>query len=450
MAHVLRITDSTSTVTFTSGDMYLAEYVPQVATDVFTPIKERLTVGFTTSIATITSNIQSINRLLYQAQSYDRNRSGARVYVEFDPGTSGTVYRSLLYGGSVHPTDDFLGSQWGSGKIEFEIEWTRDPFWEGPVTAVPLSNASDTDNTSGIAVNNRGDASGENWVSISATDVAGDLPAPIRLWITHNSTDANNAGDFYIFHNVYANPSSFVHIIEAESSTDSHVTSTTDSTCSSNAYAAIAWDSTSETKIAEWTLASSDISDAASERFALLLRWNGLFPLTDCWIRPKIETRTYYYDVWVGNLSLVSATTDGDELTLLDTVRLPPYLVEQANLGELALTLYGLRNSTDNDISLDYIQLSPISGDTGWLHLKAVTRGLGPGEKVVYDGTEGFTYRYENLTKFGDITQYGGPLLLVPNEAQKLYFLTADYTGLALPSQNWTVRMWYRARRFVL
>lgn len=453
MAAILRITDGTTdtagTVTFSTGSMYVREYTPAVTAELTAPLRERATVGFFSSIAAIRANVQAINRFFYQAASYHRNRSGKRIYVEFDPDGSGTPYRSLLYSGAAHPSEEMLGGEWGGVNIEYELEWERDPYWEGPLTQIPLSNESATDTTSGITVNNVNDATGWNWVTISSSDIAGDLPAPIKLEMQNSTDAAVSAREFYVFHNVYSNPSGFVHIIEAETSTDTHVTSTTDATSSSLAYAAIAWDSEATTKIASWPLSSSDMSDAAGGRFALLTRWRGNFPLTDCWIRFKLENPVDASEIWVGNLTLISSTTDGDELTLLDTLRLPPYLEGQTNLQALALTMYGKRSSTDNAIALDYIQLSPISGDSGWLRFYSVGQGVYASEYFIHDDTEGITYRQDGSgNKSAVFAQYGGPILLSPNVAQRLYFLTSNYAGNAEIAQTWTVKLWYRPRRY--
>ena len=450
MAHVLRLTDGTTTITFTSGDMYLADYVPRSAIDLYSPLQERATVGFITSTALIQSNLAIVNRLFQQALNYAENKSGPKVYVEFDPGTSGTAYRSLLYSGEIELPDDTLGVGWGTASIEAVLTWVRDPFWEGALTQIPLSNGSDTDNTAGITVDNRDDSDGDNWVSISSSDVGGDLPALMKLQLYNATTDSTAQDEIYVFHNVYSAPASFVHIIEGESAVNSTdtVTSTTDATCSADAYAVITWSSTSETKIAEWTLSSSDLSDAAGGRFSVLARWNGQFVYDDCWLRLKLETTVNYDDLWEGNLSLVSSTTDGDELSNLDTLRLPPSLPGQTTIKELALRLYGLRGTAGTTINLDYLQLSPISSSSGWLRFKSVGKGVPAEQTFIHDPIEDLTYYKDASGNFiAEWAQYGGPIQLIPNAAQKLYFLTSDNTGSAKTSQQWTVKLWYRPRR---
>ncbi len=445
MSHTLSVSDGTTTVTFTTGDLYLAEYVPAVTSDLSQPIKEQAVVGFYRTIASIRASVNSLNRLFAQAVNYAQSGTGAKVYVQFDPDDTGDTYRSLCYGGTIKGGADFLGGEWGAANVEMTVEWTRQPYWEGPLTQVPLSNASDTDNTAGLAVVNHWDGStDENYVDIAAGAILGDLPAAMKLQMTNGDTDVFD--EFYVFHNVYSAPSSFVHIIEAESDTD--LTATTDATCSGGAYAALTWDSTGETLIGAWTLASSDMSDAAGGHFAIVARWAGQFPYSDCWMRLKLSTSGTAYDLWSGSLSRVSASTDGRELSLLDTVDLPPYLKGQATISELLLRLYGKRDSTDSTVNLDYLMLAPISGGGGWLHVQSVAAGVPGGASLFVDEIEGITYRNDvNSNWRAEFQVTGGPILLVPNVAQRLYFLTSDNTGTASPSDASTVKLWYRPRR---
>lgn len=447
MTHTLRVTDGTTTVTGTSGDAYLAEYSPAVSADLSQPLKEQATVGFFGTLASIRSKVGDLNRLFQQAQAYQRTHAGSRVYVEFDPGDSGDFYRSLLYSGRAWFDADVLGPEWAAQNIDVNLEWTRQPFWEGDLTQVQLSNGSDTDNLSGITVGNCNDATHENWVDIKAGEILGDLPAPIKLQMFNSDTDSNDSDEIFVWHNVYSSPAAFVHVVEAEGSSDA--TETTDATSSGGSYGTIAWSTDVETMVAEWTLASTDLSDASGGRFGILARFAGQFPYSDAWLRVKLETTTNYYDLWVGELSLVSSSTDGRELKLLDTLRLPPYLEGQTSIRELALRLYARRDAASSSFDLDYLQLSPISGDAGWLWFRAVDRGVPPSRYFVHDAIEGITYRMDGTGDFiSTFSQKGGPVLLQPAAAQRLYFNTSDYTGTAAVAQTWIVKLWYRPRRY--
>lgn len=445
MGHVLRITDGTTTVTLTSGDMYLNEYTPEVSLR-NESVQEEPVIGFTGSLATIRGNINSLNHLFDQAASYQSNQTGPRVYVEFDPGSSGTVHRSLLFGGIVHMNEDVLGWQWAAANLELEIEWYRQPFWEGPLTVLPLTNSSTTNSVTGITINNVNDSNGENWALIDGDDVDGDLPSPIKVEMYNAYASAAPADEVYIFHNVYSNPASLTHVLEGESATGSYVSTAAEGSpgSSNDEYAVIAWSTTNEIKTATLALSSAQLSSAGGGRFAVMARWNAAFPYTDMWLRLKLEGASGI--IWEGGLNVIPNVR---ELHLLDTMRLPPNLYGLSNIKEMNLNLYSKRTEAGtHTLNLDYLMLAPISGDYGWKRFVSVNTGIDYEEYFYHDDTERFNYRVDAASnKIAEFTEYGGPILLVPNQDQKLYFMTCDNNGLALVEQSWTVKVWYRPRR---
>jgi hypothetical protein len=446
MTHILRVTDGTTTISISdvsTGDVYWSEYTPQVSADHNAPLREKVSIRLINTISTARDNVNSLNRLFAQAQAYQDSRTGPRVYVEFDPGNTGSVYRSQLYSGAVKPVTETLKTDWRVVKVGYELEWERQPFWEGPLTQVPLTNSGGTANTSGLTVTNVNDSTGENWVDVAAEYVLGDLPSPIKVQMV-NATNADATDEIYFWHNVYSYPTSFPHIVEAESSVGGSVTPSGTTTCSGGTFAVISWGTATETMIAEYNLSATTLGYAAGGRFAILARWHGLFPYSDCWLRVKLETPTNYYPVTIGNLSLVSPIASGRELVLLDTMRLPPYLEGQTSQQALVLRLYAQRTG-GGTINMDYLQLSPIAG---WMRFKSAARGVPYQSTFVYDGPEERTYYADGSNNWrSEFAQYGEPILLTPNADQRLYFNTSDYLGNAKIDQEWTVKAWYRPRR---
>lgn len=452
MSSTLRVTDGTTTVTLSSGDFYIVEYQPQVAQDFSQPLKERCRVRHKGTVAGARTDYASLNRLLYQAEAYHRTLTGPRVYVEFDPGDTGDVYRSLVYSAKAQPMPSLIGPDWYNANIGMEMEWTRQPFWEGPLAQIPLTNTSATDDTSGITITNSNysntGGSAENWVSIDAEDVLGDLPGPIKLEMTNSKNGADDSNEILVFHNVFSDPANFPHVLEAEDATGATVTPAADATCSDGSKATLAWAAATETLIAEWSLSAALLGYASGGQFAVVARFADLFPYDDCWLRLKLLTTTDYYTLHTGELAKASNIASGRELKVLDTLRLPPYLEGETALRALALRLYGLCDATAPSFALDYLMLCPISGDAGYLQFLSKAAGVPYNTKFVHDGCEGKTYRIDGSNNLiGEFTRLGGPLLLTPNRDQKLYFLTSDYNGYAKTDQTWTVKLWHRPRR---
>lgn len=450
MTHTLRVTDGAGTVTLSdvsSGDTYWMDYTPQVAVDMSAPLKESLSVRFGKTIQNARDNVNALNRLFYQAQAYNRTKTGNKVYVELDPGGTSTPWRSQLFEGAIKPVDDTLKSvDWSNKSLSFDVEWTRQPFWEGTLTPVPLTNVNGTANTAGLTVTNVNDNTGQNWVAVTGSDIAGDLPAPIKVQMLNATNGSDSTDEIFVWHNVYSTPASFAPILEGEASAGS-VTPTGTSTCSAGSAVTIAWGTTSaETSVATWTVSAAQMGYAKGGNFAILARWHGLFPYNDCWVRMRLGTTSTWFVVHEGDLSLASPIASGRELKVIDTVQLPPYLAGETSVKELSLVMYAKRTG-GGTINLDYLQLSPISGDSGWLRFKSVARGVPYNCNFVHDDIEGVTYRDDGTNKISEFTQYGGPILLVPQQAQRLYFNTSDYNGYAKINQQWTVRLWYRPRR---
>jgi len=99
-------------------------------------------------------------------------------------------------------------------------------------------------------------------------------------------------------------------------------------------------------------------------------------------------------------------------------------------------------------VNLDYLHLSPISGDGGWKRFKSVDDGIPYQGYFYHDATEGWSYSVgTGGKKRAEFTEYGGPIELVPGQNQRLYFVTCNEVGTASISQTWTIKVWYRPRR---
>ena len=567
-AHVFQISDGTTTKSFISGnDMKLIRYQPLTSLD-GEDVTERFSVNFTSKTpATNAANINTINKLFEQAKNYANTKTGAKVYAGFDPGTSGTVQRSLIRTGRIILNDEVLATRQYDQTLQLEIEWTRQGFWEGALTQIPLSNTSATDDTSGITVNNgndagtcqaetavivgtitgdgnasvtvtatgmagspitelvavlNGDGAGavatkmaaqlntnstitdlfyvstngialimtklvpaandtnlniaytnvsctgltpdatsndttagsttvhENWVSIDGSDVVGDIPAPIKVQMYNSYNSANEVDEIYIFHNVYSTPASLTHILEGEAATGATVSRAVagagDSTINNSGfYGLLTYTATTETLIATWELATAQLTYMAGGRFAVLSRYHSAFSYNDMSLR-IVLTSANGSVLWRGDLV---AITNYRALQFIDTLRLPPYLYGQANLKGIYLKLYALRNQAGaHSLYLDYIQLSPISGDGGFKRFLSVDVGVLYQEYFTHDAIEGYTYRTDTSSKIiSEFTDYGGSINLVPGASQKLYFNSCDTNEESLVKQTWTVKLWYRPRR---
>lgn len=448
--HTLQVTDGSGTVDLSDGtNTRFIEYTPQVSSN-GEPVRESLSIHFLAgTLATNTGNVQSLNKLFEQARNYQRSETGNRVYVQLDTFKAGTVYRSRLFDGKANLRSETLAYHSIRQKFILDIEWIRQPFWEGTLTQIPLTNSAGTLDTSGLTVYNTYDASGDNWVGIEGTSVIGDMPAPIKVELQNAYSSAQPADEFWFNHNVYSTPGSLDNILEAENATGGTLTATAEGTpgASEGSYAAIQWDGTVETAIVTFSLSSAALGNMAGGLFGIVARWNVAFPYDDCWTRLNLETggNTLYQ----GEISLIPDTR---ELHLLETMRLPPYLPGQGSLQAIDLVLYAQRlTAGTHTLNLDFLQLSPISGMAGWKHFTSIGAGVEYQAYFYHDATEGFDYTVGTAgNKIADFQNSGGPIELIPGQDQRLYFLSSDSNGSALVEQSWTAKLWYRPRKNIL
>lgn len=454
MAHTLSITDGTTTVTLSSGNQYLSRYTPETAWN-NEDVSERVMVGFTgATITDAVTTLRTISALFEQARRWDKYKTGPRVFINFDPGATGTAYRSLLRRGNLNLNEKTLKEHWGGRNLELELEWTRQGFWEGPETALSMTSFATALNTT-VSIMNKSDSDGGNYVTIASTDIVlGDLPAPMNLTVTNTSPTTDGFADItdlYVFHNVDSNPLTFTHIIEGESSTD--ITGTTDTVSSNYAYAALSWATQTDTLLARYTVSNTQVDAMAGGRFAVIAAQNfSALPSSDTKYF-SIRLSTSSFDAWyyIGPKTQTLNGTDVNYYVFIDVLRVPPSLLTETSFDSLYLELWGYAPSTDaHAYPLDYLMLAPISADNGWLRVKfagvALTDGATYNEKIVVNEYDGSTYILSsgNLKK-AIVSLYGGPILLIPNKTQRLYFL-ANVSSTKMRTQAMTVSIYYRPR----
>lgn len=455
----LRITDGTTTVTLTSDDALLLEYVPRTpGMDVrsvglatqdgeeqigarWNNVTEQAQVLITGGMAAARETLNKLNRLFEEAREFQWQRLGAQVWAEFRPAATEDWYRSELLSGKVEVDEEVLRSwYWNEGRIEAAVIWTRRYFWEGPEAELPLTNGNGSRVTGGLTVYNHDDADHDNYVEIAAEDVTGDTPGPVKLQMQNTFDSTARAAQFFVAHNVLSNPGSFDHILEGESASGG--TNVTDTSCSGGAYKSVSWTGDSEIELLRWDLSTAFLNAAAGNYFRILARFLTA-PSAETWLcfKIKMELTTIWEGAWIEAGSSYS-------LQDLDTLQLPPYLVGAGDLYPLKLSLLGKRVG-GGSLYLDFLQMSPLDG---WRKLLPKGYSLAYGALIVDDGISGYLYTYgwSPAGKTGHYSSRGQPLLLRPQTAQRLYFLHDTDSGSAPIERTLQVRAWYRPRRLVL
>lgn len=466
MAHLLRITDYNGTVEFNAGNNNLLDYVPRspdLSTIDFMPealrdggerlkttrrnvTESALVILGGTSTDAMRSAVGSVESYLRQAEAYQERRSGSPVYMEFQPGGSGDVYRSEVLSGKVELSDLTLSaSQWNKNKARALVAYTRRYYWEGAEGTIQLYNSAGT-STTGVTVYNCNDGTpptGQyNYVEIAGTSVAGNYPAPIRLQITNSYNDAEYLGNVWVGHNVFANPATFSHIIEAETAS-SGGSSVASVAASGGYYRGFTWATDAETLAFTWPLSAALLSASAGQWFNVLAKW---WLTCDTGIKYRLEIR-YGAEVLWSSQSVSLDTLIATTIRSLGSVQLPPWATN--NSVALSLLMY-VKKTGGSTVNLDFLQLTPTDSIRTYI---ALAYGVPYNSRLVDDSITDSLYEDSGdaTARAGFYEARGAPIMLWPGKLQRLYFLQHGVNNNSADiDRTASICVYYRPRRLTL
>ena len=140
----LRVTDGTTTVDLTGGTTGITgcTYFPLAHRPGDATVAEQAElVCKGTTAANIRAALNSIERLCEAAARRRASGKGTRIFVEYKPVDSDTLYRSELYGGRLVYSEEPGARRFGetSPAIKVAFVFERAPWWEGPEVELQLS-----------------------------------------------------------------------------------------------------------------------------------------------------------------------------------------------------------------------------------------------------------------------------------------------------------------------
>lgn len=284
----------------------------------------------------------------------------------------------------------------------------------------------------------------QNQVHIAATEVIGDLDAPCRIEIT-DTFATNNSYQFHVGHNILSNPATLSHILEGEHA--SGITSIdADAACSGGEYATLTWAVDTEATLADWTLPSEFLAKAAGGDFRVLARFQVITNVTDVKFRLKI----LYGSAEIFTGKVVQPDSAYSYLIRdLGIVTLPPWFQDSGTMEALTLRLTG-KITGGTTIKLDCLALHCLDG---YRYLEPVATGIPQNSRLVDDGILGELYvdTGADTARAAYYNGRGKPIMLKPNTAQRLYFLTASSTAnTAEVNRTSSIRVYYRDRRLTI
>ncbi len=409
-------------------------------------VTDRFDVWVTIPVgSTLHDMVEPVNQALEAASQHKDDTDG--IYWNFAILSTESTWRTRVFGGSVL-FDGRVASRAKHSRVKLTIIVTHAPWWEGAEAQLPLTNGNGTNNISGLTIysHDDGGAGHDNYVSINAADVDGDLPGATRLQLLNNyATD--RVYDIWIGHN-WTDPGNLAHILEAENASGG--SSGSDASCSNGSYRHITLLSGVDTSLFTWSLGASFWNACKGRPFKILCRFydgNTQFLSNLSSIRWQLKLVYTATNIWESSW----ISTDPDRTILirdLFTLRLPPWLPSQTGLNAIDMTLMARQDTGISlDAGIDFLQATPVDG---WRYIQHIGYGTEQNRRIMDDGINGDLYTDDGAGtgKLGILVGYGQPIMVYPNKLQRLYFLMHSHLGnQAEIARTLSVKLYYRPRR---
>lgn len=472
MAHILRFTRDSQTITLTSSPFLLLEYVPVTPTlstiDAVSELEDggerikttrrnvrevievmlRPTGGQT--MADVASQIETLENWLLLAEAHQEDEAGSPLYLEFQKDGENKFWRSEVLGGYVSLDRSALHT-WLIGKrVEFEIAITRRYYFEQSTEdELPASTKTVTDQLGGVTLYNHtdSDAGHGNWLEIAGQNIGGVLPAPMRLEMRNTYDSSSRAYKFIIGQNVFAGMT-YTHQLEGEDGSYFYGGSTQNlASCSGGKYRTVSV-ATAWGPIISWDVTSAMLAQYRGRFFRILARFPSAPPPSGTRIKARIT--------FPAGSSFLTNVAESEEVQLdpwallqeIGTIQIPPWLIGETNLTSVSLALYGKSSSAGN-LSIDFIQLLPIDG---WRVLMPKGYGLAYNCRLVDDGMNGsiWTDGWSPAGKTGHYVGRGQAPLLWPGRTCRVYVLQTGQSNAMEIDRTISAKIYYRPRRLTV
>lgn len=383
----------------------------------------------------IPAQVQSVNRLFERARSQDP--AIEKVWLEYQVQEGETAWRSRIYNGAVTPTSG-LAREFSRGRVNVEIAFERDPFWEGPETTLPIGNVNNG------KVFNCNDGSGTapnmmvNSASVAAGLILGDLPTPVRLEIVNDYT--KNLGALWIGLNKTRADWNESWSLEAEAAIGITPVSATGASGGAIAQGQMTFGD-SPLPILRWEIPDTIINKLRGHRVRMLLRpyYTGAYSNFKYKLKMVAGSLTVYETDWIRE----SAFYAQHWLDLFD-FPMPPWLEGETDLAGLVLELWAAPTITGTwTWAFDDVMLF---AQDGFVNLETMTV---QGGKVVIDGDRGWSEDQDGKKR--GLRKMVGSLMLTPGAYHLFSF--AAHTSLANQApinHSLIVSGSYRPRRWTL
>lgn len=442
MAHVLSLTDGTTTVPLSATNVMLSNYTPQAPEmaeggtdgeylgDVFyrnitEPVELYIYAAGKTALQTAT---RAIETMLERAARRRARKDGPRVYLQLQVDGEAAAWRSEILAGRLELAQNAL-ALYANVAFEARLFITRRPYWEAAAdTELSISSNGFAAATGGRTITNTSDS---NWVQIAAAQITGAVPCALRVDVENLNAQVHILSGFVMVNNAYAAPATLdIYRMAAEAVGGSGVLS-------------VAQPSGNAVNL-RWLLPDA-IPDACMGGYVrAVLVCNSID--FDSQVRGVIEHgegASYSPLIWGPLVEVQSDVID------LGVFPMPPG-GQTAGYSAVHFGIAGRHTSTW-DANIHHLELIPVSSEKRIANGGTFgARSLPQNAAVVSDDILGETYVE---TSAGDrhafLVGRGGPLWGFPGVVQRIVIAWSGLDGNWYNHQS-SVRVWARPRRLTI
>ncbi|MHB9031925.1 MAG: hypothetical protein ACYC6L_02645 [Anaerolineae bacterium] len=419
-------------------------YVPETSiTDEH--IVETLTLYAAGTLAEVKADIGALNRMLSYAGEHPRGSLG--VWLQYGADEAADLWRSRIYGGLVQ-YEERLSKGLKDGRIRIALVLERDPFWEGAETALPLSNGNGTDVTDGLRVFDCNDGAGaspnvhNNWADIDAGDVAGDMPAPLKLEFTNAYDVAAYLSKLWLAGESAPLAGCVIEAEDAKASLSGTVSA--NSSYSGGERLEVSWTGDTQNWLAMWELPSALLTSARGRWFKVFMRFTTQ-TTSGIRLQCKLQWSTTIAPAVLITTSREVLTTSGVKVLEIGEFQLPPWPVYSVAPRAIGLNLYAQKTG-GGTVYLDYLWVAPVEQ---FRQLAPITGDIEYQGVLVDDGLTEELRRFDaaNSTWLQNYVGSGAPIQLRPGADNRISLMQLSNGYDAEIARVVSLKAWYRPRR---
>lgn len=403
-------------------------------------VTENLHIALRGSTSSIRNTIKALEDYLVKINRHSREGIGQPHYLRmYDQNDSSYRYSHLLSAHLEGLPDTLLYKETGSLAIDLIV--TRENFWDSDEIALPLSNSTGTDVTSGLTIFNHAAETYENYCTIDTSGLGSDFPPPMRLEFT-NLYSSNLLGDLWMGAFGLDSEGEFPNL-QFEIATGTAGSLVMDSSASNGSYFSATWTAAGWQTLTTLLISSSTLQDCDGRWFLPILRLH-----TD----PSIANLQLRLAITAG----ASTIFESPAKTISTTQCFALFTPIQLPMGDLpklsASTPYTVNlqalcpSSGSYALQLDWLGFLPQDLFTYYQSIA----GAAQSDVITDDGFSGKVATNRSYAELITHRRVGSPPLLVGKHSTRLYLFMVSLANKAETARAISLKAWYRKRRQVL